>query len=722
MIIVGWVVSYVNNKGLIEEATAATQSVATVLDDTPLDNLDPLVVLPVLDAARNIPGGSGAEPAGARLFSRLGLYQGGKLGEQADDAYHRVLVEILMPRLILRMEDQLRSGGAGPDFQYEALKAYLMLDSRDHYNAEEIVAWIKFDLNNNMRREINTAQRESLGAHLDALFAEQRLPLPLPLDQNLIEATQRIVARMATEERVYSRLKRRGLGEDLPEFTVFKAAGPRSQLVFARKSRADLNEGIPGLYTREGYQRVFVKESAALTAELIDESWILGPYTPPTTDSALLMSRVKDLYLDDFARQYESLVLDIELAPFSTPQEAVNILNILSDPVNSPLLLLLQSVKNETQLDAVPAIGGGESEESSAAAQKLEQLLGRAKTPAPIASARAKLNRVQQKFRWVEDLVGGEDSAGAPVQHLLGLIEELYRFMATVVSQQGPAGDIPAHVAVQGQAVIQQLQMEASRQPQMVQGLLSNAAARSQSLAFAGVAAQLNTEWRSRGLPFCRQAISGRYPIVRGSTQEIRLDDFGQFFGPGGILDTFFRDYLANYVDMSRSPWRVRSSGAVPIRISSDSLRQFERAHAIRETFFRGGGAVPSVRFEIRPIGMDATISQFSLSLAGKTISYSFGPQITEYMEWPGPDQNAEVRIEMSPPSSGGASMLRERGPWAWFRVLDKANITPSERPEHFQVEFRLGDRSATYELVARSAYNPFRFDELEQFRCPESL
>ena len=80
----------------------------------------------------------------------------------------------------------------------------------------------------------------------------------------------------------------------------------------------------------------------ALTAELIDESWILGPYTPPTTDSALLMSRVKDLYLDDFARQYEGLVLDIELAPFSTPQEAVNILNILSDPVNSPLLLLLQ--------------------------------------------------------------------------------------------------------------------------------------------------------------------------------------------------------------------------------------------------------------------------------------------------------------------------------------------------------------------------------------------
>jgi type VI secretion system protein ImpL len=119
---------------------------------------------------------------------------------------------------------------------------------------------------------------------------------------------------------------------------------------------------------------------------------------------------------------------------------------------------------------------------------------------------------------------------------------------------------------------------------------------------------------------------------------------------------------------------------------------------------------------------MDATISQFSLSLAGKSISYSFGPQITEYMEWPGPDQNGEVRIEMSPPTPGGASMLRERGPWAWFRLLDKANISAAGQPEHFQVEFKLGDRSAAYELIARSAYNPFRFDELEQFRCPETL
>jgi type VI secretion system protein ImpL len=721
LIIVGWAISFASNRGLINDAVAATRVAATALDEAPLDNLDPLVVLPALDAARDIPGANG-ESGAAGLLGRMGLYQGRKLGSQAESAYRRVLVEILLPRLMLRMEEQLRSGGPSPDYQYEALKAYLMLDSRDHYDVEEIKAWIQFDLETNIRREVTTAQRDSINGHLAALLEEQPIPLPLPLDQNLIESTQRVVARMPTEERVYSRLKRKGIGQGLPEFTIFGAAGPRAQIVFARKSLADLNEGIPGLFTREGYQRVFVAESVALTAELIDETWILGAYAPTGIDSALTMARVKDLYLDEFLRNYENLILDIQLAPFSTPQEAANILNILSDPVNSPFLLLLKAVQQETQLDKVPELPVGQIEGGNDASKKLQEVLGAARTPTVIGNAARKLNRVEQKFKWVDDLMGGDDPSAAPVQHLLGLIEQLYRFMATVVSQTGPGGDIPAHVASQGQAVIQQMEMEASRQPDMVKGLLEGAASDTQTIAFAGVAAQINSEWRSRGLPFCQQAISGRYPIVRSSREEIRLDDFGQFFGPGGIVDTFFDEFLANYVDMSSRPWRVRSSGAVPISISDDALRQFERANAIKSTFFRGGGNLPSVRFEMQPIGMDAEILRFSLNLAGKQIQYSHGPTIPEYMDWPGPDQNGEVRLEITPPSTAGSSMLRERGPWAWFRVLDKANITPAAHPEHFGVEFNLGGRSARYELIARSAYNPFRFEELEQFRCPQTL
>ena len=291
----------------------------------------------------------------------------------------------------------------------------------------------------------------------------------------------------------------------------------------------------------------------------------------------------------------------------------------------------------------------------------------------------------------------------------------------TVVEYEENSGGVPPHVAAQGQQVILKLKRSAENQPVIVAEILGGAASRSGALAFRGVTEHLNELWRSDGLRFCKDAIAGRYPIVRSSAQEVQLDDFAAFFGPGGKVDAFFQEHLRQYVDMSTSPWRVRRTGSVPIRISADTLREFERAQAIKDTFFRTS-ATPSVSFDLEPIGMDATINRFMLNLEGKSIEYSFGPQVRTFMQWPGPNGSSEVVIELSPPSPGSQYMVREPGPWAWFRVLDQANIKPAARPEYFEVNFEIGGRSASYTLIARSAYNPFRFPELEQFRCPERL
>ena len=49
---------------------------------------------------------------------------------------------LFLPRLILSLEEQLRQPGNNPDFAYEALKVYLMLDDREHFDAEAVKAWM----------------------------------------------------------------------------------------------------------------------------------------------------------------------------------------------------------------------------------------------------------------------------------------------------------------------------------------------------------------------------------------------------------------------------------------------------------------------------------------------------------------------------------------------------------------------------------------------------
>ena len=81
-----------------------------------------------------------------------------------------------------------------------------------------------------------------------------------------------------------------------------------------------------------------------------------------------------------------------------------------------------------------------------------------------------------------------------------------------------------------------------------------------------------------------------------------------------------------------------------------------------------------------------------------------------------------QVQIQFLPPSLSGRSGITADGPWAWFRILDKARIRRTSLPEVFRVTFSVGGRQARYELRANSAFNPFRLNDLVQFRCPQQL
>lgn len=713
----GWTVSYLNNRALVERARVATTAAGEALAAVRRDDSDVLSLVPALEAVRAIPSIYDSEDA--PWLQGLGLYQGRKLAARSRVAYQRALKELLLPRLIVRTEGHLRAGGAQPDFLYEALKAYLMLDSREHYERATVGAWFEYDFLRYLQPRAVQADRDAYMRHIDALFEQQPVPLPVTLDAALIDESQRVVARMPTEQRAYSRLKQSDAARSLKSFTLFDAAGPRSQLVFSRRSGAGAGEGIPGLFTREGYQRFFVTQSVAEAGVLIDESWILGPYAPANLDTVSVLARVKNLYLEEFADNYEDFLADIQLAPFSTPEEASNILSILSDPASSPLVLVLRAVAEQTQLEPPVAAADGASRDAGALS-RLGGLLG-GDRPAQAAAPGTAANVVDERFKALREYVGaGGDPSKAPVQGVVALFDQLYRFMAVVVSQRGAESP---RVREEGQLAVQQARNGAQRNTEvkLVQDLLQDAATRSQNIVFRGVQANINAQWQSDGLPLCRAAIQGRYPIDRNSASEIQLDDFSRFFGRQGVARTFFDSFLNDYVDKSRRPWRPKTTAAAPVQISAEALRQFERAEAITNTFFNGATPTPSVSFDLTPLEMTSTITRFTLDVAGQQVSYDHGPVRRQALRWPGPQESGEVRIEMQP-AAAGQSMFRDEGPWAWFRLLDRSSMKPGDKPETFTVEFKLGERSALLELTARSAYNPFRFEELEQFRCPESL
>ena len=70
---------------------------------------------------------------------------------------------------------------------------------------------------------------------------------------------------------------------------------------------------------------------------------------------------------------------------------------------------------------------------------------------------------------------------------------------------------------------------------------------------------------------------------------------FGQFFGPGGRMDSYYTSYLQPHV--LRGPDGLEPSPDSPIgqSLSPAALSQFDRAQAIRLAFFASGSPQPNV-------------------------------------------------------------------------------------------------------------------------------
>ena len=598
-----WLLSWQGNRSLITDTEAQVTDVRKLLEKVSPDQREALAVLPLLDAVRTLPGGYAERDEGTPWRLGFGLYQGDMLGSEATAVYRRMLHGALLPRLILRLEQQIRANQANPDILFVALKTYLMLENPDHYEPDAIKAWIALDWDNNLPRDVTREQRQHLREHLDALFEKRPLPLPLALDRQLIGQTQAILVRVPLPVRAYDRMKRFVAQDNkaYPDFRIDTAAGRDAGLVLRRASGKPLGEGVPGFYTYRGYTEGFGKAGTELVARLAEESWVLGDVGRiAPQDLPQLIEDVRRLYFADYIKVWDALIADVGVVPLGNTQQAIDILRVLSGP-GSPLKLWLEAVARETNLARKEGLAAAGDKAADSAVDKLKQQLASligstGATPPPAVAAAQELDPVTRHFADLAAQVRKDGSNPAPIDATLAAFNDLYVKLNT---QAGASGDaLIKDAAGQTAAVVRGLKLDADRAPPAVGAVMKAVADQADGLTMGGVRNQINQLWQAEVADFYRQTLAGRYPLAR-SPRDAALADFGEFFAPDGRIDKFFKNYLARYVDQSTKPWRWQPNATDKLGISAGVLVQFQNAATIRDAYFRAGTAGPGVRFDL---------------------------------------------------------------------------------------------------------------------------
>lgn len=713
LLLLGMTISYNRNLQLIGDSATAAANVAQLARELPTEG-DVLVTLPLLNAARALPDGYSDGDNSVPLLSRMGLYQGNKLGAGAVTLYRRLLRSTLLPHIVANMENALRRGDASnQEFLYETLRAYLMLGERQFFDAASVQAWVDVD----WRRELpqaTPAQLQQLSDHISALLQADDEAEPVQLDSALIAKVRLALASMPLSQRIYNRVKRQVEQEHLPELSVNGAVGRDVSSLFTRGSGEPLSRGVSGVYRIAGYRELTDKTPQAV-ADMAKDSWVLDRQESAQIagGSAAMQAAVLELYYADYIRQWDTFLADVHLVPLTSLGQASLVTNVLAAN-DSPLRALLLAVARETSLDG--ALTSATSKDTdqrvrdkiAAATQKLQAALGN-DAPAPATDAGA--NPVDQHFAALHRLVGNGTSP-QPVDEMLASLKDAGQYFDSADAARRSAAPAPTG------EVLERLKRASDTQPAPLSTLLRDVQSGGAALTLGNEKARLNALWEASGAPFCRAAIADRYPLVRSSSRDATADDFGKFFGPGGLMDDFFSKNLAPYVDMSGSQWRWRSSGVTPLNISQDVLNQFQRGARLRDMFFVAGARQPSLRFDLKTLSADPALTQVTLDIDGQPVVYDAG-SVADFtgISLPSGKAGGLVRLQATPAL---VSPLRADGPWGWLRMMDKAAV--SAQGELLQVTFDVEGHRVVYQLRASSVINPFRRDALEQFRCPTTL
>jgi type VI secretion system protein ImpL len=465
------------------ERAASGQNLASVSD------ADLAALSPLLDKGRALASGVAQDPhtsVMATVGAWLGLSQEGKLGTGARALYRHALDRALLPRLLWRLETQMRGNLARPDFLYEATRIYLMLGNGGPLDPELVRQWMRLDWETIYPGSAYTPLRESLGLHLNALLAA---PLPrIELDGELVAKARETFGRAPVAQRVYSRIRPSEAALSLPPWKPSDALGAAGVRVFVRASGRPLSDGVPGFFTVEGFHTVLLPSVRRAAQAVASESWVLGQPMDLRPDGPRMQSLERDviaLYESDYAQAWDALLADLDVAPLRSLPQAAQDLFILGSP-QSPMRELLVSVSRQLALSTPPAnrIGDRDTPHAERARPVTDQearlqALFRLGPRSDAAVARPG-HEIDDRYRALRETVNTD--AGAQIDRVLKIVTSLQQQLAKLAASAGRSGSAPAP----GDDPIVAMQAEAQRQPQPLARWLASMAGSGMALRGGG--------------------------------------------------------------------------------------------------------------------------------------------------------------------------------------------------------------------------------------------
>jgi type VI secretion system protein ImpL len=539
---------------------------------------------------------------------------------------------------------------------------------------------------------------------------------PVKNDNLLVSIVRDRIQFTPSSESIYARLKQRGISQFPSELSLEQMIGGRFSPVITADYR------IPGIFTADGWKNFIQQAIISESTNPGQEDWVLGKGRAQTSidlvDSEKLKKELLVLYINDLKQTWEQFFQSIRYEGFSSVPFTANSLKVLSDPVNSPLILIFRNFLS--QLQGIAEIQP---------VQDSVKIKVASLTQSP--SANDNFADINKYFKFIANKDGsiGPDLTAIIVQ---------YGLLTGVAESIKDGQDITKDYAVK---VLSNQAIELTASLNAIKGALYNLPAVQElftapvSLTWNAIlndASQyLNLQWSAKIAEYFKKNFAGYYPF-NNTGSDVPLQDFIEFFKtPDGILWSFFNKELSSFIDKDR--WKIIQWNGRGINVSSEFLSALKKCDAISTTLFKNGDL--NLSFKLKPQlpeskivqGQKPIVEQIYLSIDGVESYYKMGAQFWDDYVWPGSKGTPGAKMYLSIRNFGSSDAKTYDGDWSLFKLLSDASITQGASSSQYTCSWRFQRENTyniivSYQLNAGSSKNPFAGNLFKSLNLPSRI
>ncbi len=684
--LIGFTVSYFNNRSLENNAIEAARGMASVnaADPAALPEVSALEKLEVLRGTLQTLDGYRVN--GSPYSYRWGLYSGDAAYPEVKKIWCQKFNQQLLGPTVLNLKSQMSRLPAtpNPNDDYSAnfsnLRTYLTLTAYPDKTQPEVTtpallaAWSQGKNVDEPRQKLARQQFEFYSEFLKTGGC------PLPFEPEPVSNARRYLSGFSGVKPIY--------------LSMIAAANKVNKPVnFNRdiKNSADFvlnNKDVLGAFTRSGFASMagFIKNPKAFFG---GETWVLCGDTAVSKDTARttcntsqnfepvqLGKDITELYSADYILAWQTYIKNSSVVKFKDLEDAAVKLEAVSNN-STPLLALFWLATQHTSVD---------NDKVKVALQPIHEVV-------PPPATNPGYIYAEKTGPYIESLAklqtGVVEAAAAKTD---------VNIAAKTVTMAGES-----HMLVK--SIARRFNPDpAAKMDDLSAKLLDDPILQVERM-LKGVGAD---ELNSKGGGMCKSynAVFSKFPFNPASKVDATLDDVNKIFRPtDGLLPTFYKENLQKYLKKDGGEYKPTGEPG-PIQMNANFVRFFNETMRFSDMLYPGGVQSPALRYTLTPIKTDV-VQSYSVSIDGQKANLTAGNG--KQFSWPGGSGETKITAKVG---TADFSVAGDTGLWALFHFFANAD-NQTQSGSNYILEWipRQGRNNEIQKVEGREVHYKFQVD-----------